>query len=108
MRKASLIFYTIGLVFAWIALIAGIALIVVGSITLVREGMEAGLYYLVPGIITTVIYLIVIAIISAGRRQVRAGKRNNKFFHIVALILGIVSFDIFYVLGAIFGLIARK
>ena len=108
MRKLSLVFYTIGLVFSYIALIVGIAGIVYGAILISKEGMEAGQNFLVPGIIVTVIYLLVIGIVKLGRRQVLKGNRNHRFFHLLVLILGIISFDIFYVLGAIFGIFARN
>ena len=107
MRKASLVFYSIGLVFSYMALILGIAFIVWGAIVTANEVFEQGAAMLVPGIIVTVIYLLVIFIVRLGRRQVLKGGKNHKFFHLLVLVVGILSLDIFYFLGALFGLIAK-
>ena len=92
---------------SWIAFIGGIALIIVGSVDMVKNGMEAGLPELVSGIIITLDYLVIILLATLARRQVRKGKRNHRGFHVIMLVLGIIGFDIFYILGAIFGIVSR-
>ena len=106
MKLASRVMYTIGLVFSIIAFVGAISLIVLGVKDLVAQNVQTGATYLALGIVYFIIYLVIIILAARARRQTGRKAKNHKGYHVLMLILGIIGFDVFYILGAIFGLIA--
>lgn len=106
MKTASRVMYTIATIVNWVLLACGIACIVGGSIGLVNATAE-GAQESINAAGTTLgsgIYLALIqvpALFLAGR-----AKKGGIGWQIVMMVIGIVSGDIFYFLGALFGIIA--
>lgn len=108
MHKASAVMYTIANIFNWIALIfaiAGIVLSILGGTNAVPSLKEAGFgfAYLVYFIIVLIACLIIIAMVRRAK-----AKGTSKGWDILFIVLGVLGSNIFYVLGGIFGLFARK
>ena len=121
MKAASKILYTIGQIFSYIALVLTIIAIVFGIIftvggslaTTLEDSLPAGvtalaggITFLVVGIVYLVIYVILIISARKAKRALGNGVTNNGP-HIWMIVLGAISWDIFYLLGGIFGLIAE-
>ena len=114
MKTATKIMYFIGRIFNWVELFAGLILIIIGSvilgISLANGGgigeNAAALSLLTPGIILFVVALIVITLAKKASKSLnKPGHKAGP--HVFMLVIGIISENIFYVLGGIFGLIAR-
>ena len=110
MEKASKVMYSIANFFTWILVVLSIAGIVFGILGLVGvitlEGQAAQL-----GGITIIVYLSIVLIIALITiAMVRRAKANgsSKGWDLLFMILGIVGGNIFYFLGGLFGLIARR
>ena len=121
MKAASKILYTIGQIFSYIGLVWWIVMIVLGVILTVGgsvaasieeslpAGMSAlagGITFLVVGLVYLVIYIILIVSARKAKRALGNGVTNNGP-HIWMIVLGAISWDFFYLLGGIFGLIAE-
>lgn len=120
MKTATRVMYTIGKIFSIIELI-GFLLMVVGGIIMIvaapaiaeqseqyadaTAAIAAGTSLIVFGLIYAVIVILTIALVNNAHRKIKAGDRR-KFPHILVMVMGFVSGDIFYFLGGLFGLIA--
>ena len=120
MKVATRVMYTIGKIFSIIELIGFVLLTVLGILYIVLAPtlaeqleqyadaatvMAAGISMIVYGLIFTVIVILTIALVNNAHRKIKAGDRR-KFPHILVMVMGFVSGDIFYFLGGLFGLIA--
>ena len=108
MHKASAVMYTIANIFNWISLIcaiAGIVLSILGGANVVPALKEAGFgfAYLVYFIIMLIACIIIIAMVRRAK-----AKGTSKAWDVLFIVLGVLSSNIFYILGGIFGLFARK
>ena len=108
MKVASRVMYNIANFFQWIIVILSITAIVfcfLGQNNVVPEIAKAGfnLSYLAPCIVSFVCAFITIVL---ARRAKADG--TSKAWDILFIILGALSGNVFYVLGGIFGLFARK
>ena len=109
MQKASAVMYSIANIFNWILLFASIAGIVFSALAIagVQVGSldmsQLGTFTLVWSIVIFLVCWIVIAMV---RRAKKAG--TSKFWDVLFMIFGILGANIFYFLGGLFGLIARK
>ena len=108
MSKASAIMYSIANIFNWISLILavlGIVLSILGGLNVFPDAAAAGLGW---GTLVYFIIMLISAIIIIW--MVRRAKANgtSKLWDVLFIVLGVLSSNIFYVLGGIFGLIARK
>lgn len=108
MHKASYVMYSIANFFTWIVVLVSIAIIVLsilGGANVVPALREAGfnLAYMVYGIILLIVSLITIAMVRRAK-----AKGTSKAWDVLFIILGVLGANIFYVLGGIFGLFARK
>ena len=108
MHKASAVMYTIANIFNWIALIfaiAGIVLSILGGANIVPSLKEAGFGfgYLVYFVVMLIACLIIIAMVRRAK-----AKGTSKAWDVLFIVLGVLSSNIFYILGGIFGLFARK
>ena len=110
MEKASRVMYSIANFFTWILVIlsiVGIVFAVLGIVGVIA--MEGDLAALAG--IGTIVYLAIILIVGLITiAMVRRAKANgsSKGWDLLFMILGIVGGNIFYFLGGLFGLIARR
>lgn len=108
MHKASYVMYSIANFFTWIVVLLSIAVIVLsilGGANVVPALREAGFNwgYMVYGIVLLIVSLITIAMVRRAK-----AKGSSKAWDVLFIILGVLGANIFYVLGGIFGLFARK
>ena len=109
MEKASRVMYSIANFFTWIIVICSIAGIVMCSLALanVIKDVPDIPFVGAGGIVYFAIILIVGLITIAMVRRAKA-KGTSKGWDLLFLILGILGSNIFYILGGIFGLVARR
>ena len=110
MEKASKVMYSIANFFTWILVIlsiVGIVFAVLGIVGVIA--MEGDLAALAG--IGTIVYLAIILIVGlitiAMARRAKANG-SSKGWDLLFMILGIIGGNIFYFLGGLFGLIARR
>ena len=110
MEKASKVMYSIANFFTWILLLTCIAGITVFSLMLTGVIKNTSGYG-TAGLIGAIIYLSIVlffAFITILMVRRAKAKDSSKGWDFLFLILGILSGNIFYVLGGIFGLVANK
>ena len=107
MEKASKVMYSIANFFTWIIVILCIVGIVFSSLNmagvLVTEGKLLGVGSLVGLIIVLIVSLITIWMVRRAKSD-----NTSKLWDVLFIILGFFGGNIFYVLGGIFGLVARR
>lgn len=108
MHKASYVMYSIANFFTWIVVLCSIAVIVLsilGGANIVPSLAEAGFGwgYMVYAIVVLIVSLITIAMVRRAK-----AKGTSKAWDVLFIILGVLGANIFYILGGIFGLFARK
>ncbi len=109
MRKASEVMYRIANFFIWI-LIIGWAVVIVFSIlsmTNVLPNESLGVATLIPASIMLLIELIILAFSRHAANSARDGNKRAGP-HVWMLIMGIFGWNIFFILGAIFGLVSLR
>ena len=110
MEKASKVMYSIANFFTWVLLIVCIAGIVVFSL-MIPGIIPNNSGYGTSGLIAAIIYLSIVLIFCIITiAMVRRAKADNssKGWDFLFLIFGLLGGNIFYVLGGIFGLVARR
>lgn len=111
MKKASKIMYIIGTIFALIGFIGSIICVITGVINVVNgeteEAKANGLTLLIAFAVLSIVYLIIILIAAKGRKSLDNGEVNIAP-HVVAIVVGVLGGDIFFLLGGIFGIIAES
>ena len=109
MHKASAIMYSIANIFNWIMLIVsiiGIVLsILVGVGVLAADVADAPLGF---GFLAYFIVMFIAAVIIISMVRKAKAKGTSKGWDVLFIILGVLSANIFYVLGGIFGVCANK
>ena len=108
MSKVSAIMYSIANIFNWIALIMaiiGIVFSILGGVNVIPEAAQAGLGW---GTLIYFIVMLISAMIIIWMVRRAKAKGTSKLWDVLFIILGALSSNIFYILGGIFGLIARK
>ena len=108
MSKASAIMYSIANIFNWIMLIVailGIVFSILGDIGVVPEMAANGLGF---GTLAYFIVVLIAAIIIIAMVRRAKAKGTSKGWDVLFIILGVLGSNIFYILGGIFGLFARK
>lgn len=110
MEKISKVFYTIANIFNWIMAIICIALIAFGILALVGVIPNGGDALKYGSIGTIVVFSIILIICLITIAMVRRAKdpHSTKLWDILFIIFGIFEWNIFYILGGIFGLIAIR
>ena len=111
MEKASRVMYSIANFFTWVLAFIWIAGIVFSALAIahvyepsVGEGlMQFGVASLILYIILLLVALFTIAMVRRAKAQ-----GSSKGWDVLFLVLGIVGGNIFYFLGGLFGLIARR
>ena len=110
MGTASRIMYTIANIFNWILLFLSIAGIVVSILIManvVSEDALANLPLLGAGSLTYFIIVFVVCLITIFFVRKAKAKGTSKGWDILFIVLGVLDWNVFYILGGIFGLIAR-
>ena len=112
MGNASKLMYKIGRIFNLIGIILFAILTAVAVILLIvaaasGEGVGGAVGYLIWMIIYLVIYIVVYKLAGNALNSIGDGKDNKKP-HIIMIVVGAISQDVFYLLGGIFGLIAES
>ena len=107
MHKASAVMYSIANFFTWLLVIIAVAGIVFAGLNLAGINLPDQLKFGVGHIVYLVIILIVAFITIAMVRRAKA-KGTSKGWDVLFLVLGIIGGNIFYFLGGLFGLIARR
>ena len=107
MEKASAVMYSIANFFTWLLVIIAVAGIVFAGLNLAGINLPDQLKFGVGHIVYLVIILIVAFITIAMERRAKA-KGTSKGWDVLFLVLGIIGGNIFYFLGGLFGLIARR
>ena len=110
MEKASAVMYSIANIFNWILLLAGLAGIVFSVLSMtgvyqpnLNGEIVFGVQTLIPCIIIFVVAWIIVAMV---RKAKKAG--TSKFWDVLFIIFGVLGGNIFYFLGGLFGVIARR
>ena len=114
MRIASVIMYRIANIFLWLAVIVCITGIVVGSLVMANvikptDGSipGGGLALIITSSVMLLIEIIVLSISRSAAANARDGN-HRAAPHVVMLILGILSANVFFFLGALFGLVSVR
>ncbi len=108
MGKASAVMYSIANIFNWIMLIVaivGIVFSILGGVGVVPEAAANGLGF---GTLAYFIVVLIAAIIIIAMVRRAKAKGTSKGWDVLFIILGVLGSNIFYILGGIFGLFARK
>ena len=107
MEKASKVMYSIANFFTWVIVVLCIVGIVFSSLemagVLATEGKLLGVGSLVGLIIVLIVSLITIWMVRRAKSD-----NTSKLWDVLFIILGFFGGNIFYVLGGIFGLVARR
>ena len=109
MEKASKIMYTIANIFTWIVAIIAILGIVLTSLAIANvlppeaHPENLGVGYLVFLIIVLIVALVTIALVRKAKSD-----NSSKGWDVLFIVLGVLGTNPFYILGGIFGLVARR
>ena len=119
MDKASKVMYSIGKVFNVIEIImAGLAIIggiialsnpmMFNNMQVAPEQIKAvAIALIVGGIIALLVSIIVLTLATNAQNTLNDGVTENTP-HIIMIVIGILSTDIFYTLGGIFGIVSEN
>ena len=113
MEKASKVMYSIANIFNWIIAITAVAGIVLSILTMTNvikmEGADQiGGLAIGTGSLVYCILLLVFAIVAIALVRMAKKKGTSKGWDILFIVLGVLEANIFYVLGGIFGVVARR
>ena len=107
MEKASVVMYSIANFFTWVLVILSITGIVFCALDLANV-YHAELPLLGGAGIAYYVIILIVAIITIAMVRRAKGKNTSKGWDVLFLVLGIIGGNIFYFLGGLFGLIARR
>ena len=118
MGKASKIMYTIGRIFNIVELVCCALMIIAGVILTALsaggtideaqvEALGSGIGLLVAGVVSFIIVLVVYFLATKAQKTIGNGT-TEKGPHIMMIVVGAISGDLFYLLGGIFGIIAEN
>ena len=109
MKNASKTMYKIGRIFSFVLLGITAILTIIYSILMIVEITKGNFPRYLGDVIKFSIWLsLVIVVIILASNALRAMEKDDKSNgpHIVMIVFGAISGDVFYLLGGIFGLIA--
>jgi|SRR5574344_712780 hypothetical protein len=109
MEQASKVFYKIANVFNWITVVLGLIVIVFS----ILGGMGVNLGADVNNTlgwsnIGVGIWLVVLSVVLIILTRIAYKKGSSSGWDILFLVLGLLDGNLFYVLGGLFGLLAKK
>ena len=107
MEKASRVMYSIANFFTWILVFLSITGIVFCALDLANV-WHPDLPLLGAGGIVYYAIILIIALITIAMVRRAKGKNTSKGWDVLFLVLGVIGANIFYFLGGLFGLIARR
>ena len=112
MKEASKVMYTIARIFALVGIIVYSVLALVGLILVIANNGDNGLLatgvsLLSVGLVFTAIYVVTFILGGRAVESINDGSREIKY-HIICMVVGAISYDVFYLLGGIFGLVSRN
>ena len=108
MGKVSAVFYSIANIFNWIIFIIALAggivsVLVMTGVVNWDWAQNFGWVSLVPCIIICIVCWVTIWMVNRAKKE-----GTSKAWDVLFIILGLVETNIFYILGGIFGLLARN
>ena len=111
MEKASRVMYSIANIFNWVLVILSLVGIVFSALAIADvfdvfnntplDGYGVGT--LIGFIFMFIIAIIIVALVRKAKQQ-----GSSKFWDVLFIIFGFLGGNIFYLLGGIFGLVARR
>ena len=110
MRDASKTMYKIGRIFSYVLLGIAALVIVIQTILLIVDAVQGNnVLDNIGSIVGTSIWLglVIVLIILATKsiKDIESDEKNNSP-HIIMIVMGAITGDVFYLLGGIFGLVA--
>lgn len=109
MEKASRVMYSIANFFTWVVVVLTIVLIVfttLGMTNVIPDLKDLPLAN-VGGIVYYALVLV-FALVTIFLVRIAKNKNSSKGWDILFIVLGVLSWNIFYILGGIFGVIAPR
>lgn len=106
MERASRVMYTIANIFNWVDLVLHIALIVFAVLTLCHVDGFTVSEPIISIVFSGIGLLVCLLLISMVR--IAKAKNSSKGWDVLFIVLGVIAWNPFYVLGGIFGVIARR
>ena len=109
MEKASKIMYTIANIFTWILAIFAILGIVLTSLAIANVlPAEAHPENLGVGTLVYLIIVLIVALVTIALVRKAKSDNSSKGWDVLFIVLGVLGGNVFYILGGIFGLVARR
>lgn len=109
MEKASRVMYSIANFFTWILAIIAIAGIVFSVLALVHVNVgDLDMSKLGVGTLVGCIFVLIVCLITIFMVRRAKDKNSSKGWDVLFIVLGFLGGNIFYILGGIFGLVARR
>lgn len=109
MEKASKVMYSIANIFNWILVVLSIVGIVLSSLTIAKVfGSDFSIDFVGVGSLVYFIIVLIFALIAVWMVRMAKGKHTSKGWDVLFIILGVLSSNIFYILGGIFGVVAPR
>lgn len=109
MEKASRVMYSIANFFTWILAIIAIAGIVFSVLALVHVNLgDLDMSKLGVGTLAGCIFVLIVCLITIFMVRRAKDKNSSKGWDVLFIVLGFLGGNIFYILGGIFGLVARR
>ena len=109
MEKASRVMYSIANFFSWVVVICCVAGIVISSLVMANVIKDMPDIPLVgAGGIVYFAIVLVFSLIAITFVRIAKDKRSSKGWDVLFIVLGVLGSNIFYILGGIFGLVARR
>ena len=109
MEKVSAVMYSIANFFTWILALCAIAGIVFSGLAI--AGVQVGsldMSQLGTGSLIYCAIILIVALITIAMVRRAKAKGTSKAWDVFFMICGIIGANIFYFLGGLFGLIARR
>ena len=109
MEKASKVMYTIANIFNWIIAISSAVLMVLSILAIAGvlpeelKSTGAGAFMLVYSIVSLLAAIVAIILVRIAKNS-----KSSKGWDILFIVVGVIEGNIFYILGGIFGLVARR
>ena len=115
MEKASKVMYTIANIFNWIIAIMAVAGIVLSALMMANIiKVDADLPQIAGiqvGGLASLVYCIIVllfAILAISLVRIAKDKKSSKGWDVLFIVIGVLEQNVFYILGGIFGVIARR
>ena len=110
MEKASRVMYSIANFFTWVLAILAIAGIVFSSLAIAHVSLGEGvdMSQLGVGTLVACIFVLIVCLVTILLVRKAKDKNSSKGWDVLFIVLGVLDGNIFYILGGIFGLVARR